>query len=218
MTSIRVRYQTVEFGDVDIHIRSLRDNQQFYDAEGIAEKLGISSATWPLFGIVWGSGEILARYLFDYDVAGKRVLEVGCGIGLASLLLSHRGADITATDYHPEAGNFLAENARLNGDREIPFLRISWADEIEELGKFDLIVGSDLLYETEHVDLLSHFIERHAKPACEVIIVDPGRGNHARFSKRMVAYGYAHTQSLSVHGAALNPPLRAQVLRYIRSA
>ncbi|MAM89829.1 MAG: histidine kinase [unclassified Hahellaceae] len=218
MTSIRVRYQTVEFGDVDIHIRSLRDSQQFYDAEGIAEKLGISSASWPIFGIVWGSGEVLARYLYDIDIAGRRVLEVGCGIGLASLLLNHRGADITATDYHPEAGNFLAENARLNGDRDIPFLRTGWADDDGALGLFDLIVGSDLLYEAEHVDLLSKFIDRHARPRCEVIIVDPGRGNHARFSKRMVALGYVHTQALSVHGAALNPPLRAQVLRYIRSS
>lgn len=218
MTAIRVRYQTLEFGALDIHVRSLRDNQEFYDAEGIAEKLGISSATWPLFGIIWGSGEVLARFLYDHDIVGKRVLEVGCGIGLSSLLLNHRGADITATDYHPEAGIFLAENARLNGDRDIPFLRTGWADGDDSLGRFDMIVGSDLLYEAEHVDLLSSFIDRHARTVCEVIIVDPGRGNHARFSKRMVALGYIHTQSLSVHGAGLDPPLRAQVLRYIRSS
>ena len=37
----------------------------------------------------------------------KRILEVGCGIGLSSLILNRLNADITATDYHPEAEKFL---------------------------------------------------------------------------------------------------------------
>jgi hypothetical protein len=52
MTTLRVRYQTLEFGTTDIHIRSLRDNQEFSDDEGAAAALGISSASWPIFGIV----------------------------------------------------------------------------------------------------------------------------------------------------------------------
>ena len=56
MSSLRFRYQTLEFGNADIHVRSLRDNQQFSDDDDIALKLGISSATWPLFGVVWASG------------------------------------------------------------------------------------------------------------------------------------------------------------------
>jgi predicted nicotinamide N-methyase len=100
----RVRYQTLEFEDVDIHVRALRDNQEYSDDDGEAEKLGISSAQWSLFGVLWASGEALARHLFDYNIEGLRILEVGCGLGLASLVLNHRHADITATDYHPEAG------------------------------------------------------------------------------------------------------------------
>ena len=48
MTAVRFRYQTLEFGDVDIHLRTLRDRQQFDDPGGVAEALGISSATWPV--------------------------------------------------------------------------------------------------------------------------------------------------------------------------
>ena len=59
--------------------------------------------------------------MFEYQVEGLKILEVGCGIGLASLVLNHRLANITATDYHPEAGGFLNANALLNGDRVIPF-------------------------------------------------------------------------------------------------
>ena len=218
MSSLRVRYQTHEFGNTDIHVRTLRDNQQFEDAEGEAEGLGISSATWPLFGIVWASGEVLAHVMHEHDVDGLRVLEVGCGIALASLVLNQRQADITATDYHPEAGRFLRANVDLNAGRAIPFVRTGWEDDDAGLGLFDLIIGSDLLYEQGHVGSLAAFIERHAKPVCEVILVDPGRGHHARFSKKMMGLGYQHSQSRPEQTDYLAAPFRGQVLRYRRAA
>ncbi len=216
MSALRLRYQTLEFGAVDIHVRSLRDNQEFLDPGGVAEKLGISSASWPLFGIVWPSGEVLAHLMFEYEIAGKRILEVGCGIGLTSLVLNHRLADITATDYHPEVGAFLSENVQLNHGRAIPFVRTGWGDAQTALGQFDLIVGSDLLYEREHVELLAGFIDQHARPRCAVVLVDPGRGNHARFSKRMVSLGYRHTQAAPKNVDYLAQPFKGQILSYCR--
>lgn len=217
MASLRIRYQTMEFGHTDIHLRTLRDNQEFSDDDGIAEALGISSATWPLFGIVWPSGEILAHLMSDYQIEGKRILEVGCGIALASLVLNHRHADITATDYHPEAGNFLQANCELNHDEAIPFIRTGWGDEDSGLGEFDLIIGSDLLYERGHAELLTDFINNHAKPHCEVIIVDPGRAHHTHFSKKMVSLGYSHSQSRPDNIDYLAKPFpRGQILRYQR--
>ena len=107
---LRFQYQTIEFGKTDIHLRTLRDNFQYEDINDVAQKLGISSATWPIFGVVWASSEILARIMHTHDIKGKRILEVGCGIGLASLVLKKRLADITATDYHPEVENYLLIN------------------------------------------------------------------------------------------------------------
>ncbi|WP_197712951.1 hypothetical protein [Vibrio rumoiensis] len=46
MTKLRLSYQTVEFGKTDIHLCTLRSNQEFHDPNGTAEKLGISSASW----------------------------------------------------------------------------------------------------------------------------------------------------------------------------
>lgn len=217
MAALRLRYQTIEFGEVDIHVRTLRDNQQFSDEEGVASDLGISSATWPLFGVIWESGEMLARLMMEYQVKGKRILEVGCGIGLASLVLNHRVANITATDYHPEAGPFLMENTRLNNGPEIPFVRTGWSDEDIELGKFNLIIGSDLLYEQEHVDDLSAFIDNHALEECEVILVDPGRGHGNRFSKEMHKLGYASCQMELADTAQMNQSFSGKVLLYKRN-
>lgn len=216
MSSLRLRYQTIEFGDMDIHVRTLRNRQQFSDTDGVAEKLGISSATWPLFGIIWDSGRVLARLMHGYNVDDKRILEVGCGIGLASLVLNARCADITATDFHPEAESFLAENVRLNQGETIPFERTGWGDETDTLGVFDLIIGSDLLYERDHAALLSAFIDDHAKAHCEVIIVDPDRGERARFTRQMVKLGYVHTTGSPLTNDTLTPPFKGRILHYNR--
>lgn len=191
MAAVRIRYRTVEIGAVDLHVRSLRDAQQFDDVGGAAERVGIGSAAWPMFGVIWASGRVLAQLMEKRDVQGLRILEVGCGLGLASLVLHHREADVTATDHHPEAGDFLARNAALNGDEELPYERADWVDLHDTLGAFDLIIGSDLLYEPDHAHDLAGFIGRHARPTCEVVLVDPGRGNQARFTRAMEALGFS---------------------------
>jgi predicted nicotinamide N-methyase len=218
MKPVRVRYQTFEFEDFDIHVRSLRDNQQFSDPLGEASALGISSAQWPLFGVVWTSGKVLAHEMANFPIEEKRILELGCGIGLSSLVLNSRHADITATDIHPEAGSFLAENVSLNHGEPIPFLRTGWNDVGDGLGQFDVVIGSDVLYEKEHIELLAAFIERHAKPACEVILVDPGRSNHAPFSKKMVSLGYEHSQKSLDVADSLTPAFKGKIIRYQRLA
>ena len=217
LPQLRYRYQTLDLGGTAIHVRSLWDQQQFSDTEGAAARLGISSAAWPLFGLIWASGEVLARLMVTLEIEGKRILEVGCGIGLASLVLNQRMADITATDIHPEAGRFIRENTRINQDRPIPFVRTGWSDEVSELGCFDLIIGSDLLYERAHVIPLAGFIHQHAGEHCDVLLVDPGRGHHAPFSKKMVSLGYSHSQERPLYPADVQSMPRGQVLHYHRT-
>ena len=190
MNALRLRYQTLEFATTDIHLCTLRDRNQFYDPEGEAEKLGISSATWPLFGIAWPSGIVLANVMQEYDVANKRILEVGCGIGVSSILLNKRNADITATDYHPSASEFLERNRKLNDLEPINFVRADWSETTNGLGLFDVIIGSDVLYDEFSIKDLASFIERHSKLCCEVILVDPARGNKGKLDKLMHSLGF----------------------------
>jgi predicted nicotinamide N-methyase len=109
-----VETKTYRIGTEDYRIRALRDRQQYWDPEGAAERLGISSASWPLFGLVWPAGLALADEMSRFAVAGRSVLEIGCGLGIASLVLRRRGADVTATDNHPLTAEFLRRNAELN--------------------------------------------------------------------------------------------------------
>ncbi|TDG15831.1 methyltransferase domain-containing protein [Seongchinamella unica] len=214
---MRLRYQTVEFGNLDIHLCSLRDTQQFGDDEGRAEAAGVPEAHWSLFGVLWASGQVLANVMLDFDVAGKRILELGCGTALASLLLNKQQQDITATDYHPDVESLLERNACLNGDPSIPFQQAAWEDGVSVMGRFDLIIGSDVLYEDESVQLLVEFIEAHAEPSCEVVIVDPGRGRVGRFNRQMAAYGFSCEQQQVTGNAQIGEAYRGRILRYQRS-
>jgi predicted nicotinamide N-methyase len=208
---------TYRIGAEDYHIRSLLDRQQFSDPDGRAERAGISSASWPIFGVVWPAGIALAQEMSQFAVAGKSILEVGCGIGLCSLVLQRRGANITASDYHPLAEEFLRYNSDMNGLPPIKYQNAPWAGPNPDLGRFDLIIGSDLLYERGHPALLSAFLARHTESAANVIVADPGRTRCGQFSSKMAAEGYSRTeQRIHFVDANTHSP-RGRIMNFLRS-
>lgn len=196
----------------DLLIRSLLDKNQFHDPLDEALNLGISSATWPLFGLLWPSGTRMAERMALRPVTGERILEIGCGLALSSLVAHRRGADVTASDCHPLSHAFLDHNTQLNGLGPITYRHGLWgtaagredgqpvltqAHDAQVSGLFDLIVGSDILYERDDEGTLAGFIHNHAAAASEIWVVDPNRGNRAAFHKHMARVGFAlHEQVL----------------------
>ncbi len=216
MTSLRFKYNTYEFDNSDIHLRTLRNSQEFEDSNDIAKNLGIHEGTWSLFGVLWPSGEVLARIMFNKKIEGLSILEVGCGIGLPSLILNQRMANITASDSHPLSNSFLNINSDLNQDKRIPFHTCDWKNNTEPIGRFDLIIGSDLLYQRDHCQLLADFINKNSKNKCEVLIVDPGRGNLSNFKKEMIKNGFSLTVSRFQEQDTLEEPYLGQIVTFVR--
>jgi 2-polyprenyl-3-methyl-5-hydroxy-6-metoxy-1,4-benzoquinol methylase len=200
MPGYLVKTETFALGSSDFAIRSLLDRQQYFDPDGLAEAAGISSAAWPLFGMVWPSARMLANAMQTEPIAGLRVLEIGCGLALASLVVHRRLGDITASDCHPLTGDFLAHNACLNGLPPLPYETGNWGHENPRLGLFDLLIASDVLYERSQPEVLAAFIHRHAAPGAQVLLLDPDRGNRNGFCRAMQALGY----SVDVQRAALS--------------
>lgn len=194
MPGYQVKHQTVTIGGWNYDICSLLDNQQYADPQGAAEDAGISASVWPLFGQIWPSARILALAMDSHNIAGKRILEIGAGLALASLVMHRRGGDVTVTDWHPLTETFLRNNLSANGLGALPYHAGNWAlddaDGASGLGRFDLIVGSDVLYERQQPEQLARFIDQHAAPNAEVIIVDPDRGNRSAFGKAMAQLGW----------------------------
>jgi len=209
-------------GVADLHIRSLLDKQQFADPDGLAEALGISSATWPLFGLLWPSGEQLAQHVAQRPlIANERVLEIGCGLALASLVMHRQGVNVTASDCHPLAGRFLQANLDLNHLPPMPYSQGDWAQLSPSAitGRFDLIMGSDVLYERDDGGILPLFIEHHAQATAEVLIIDPDRGNRAAFNRRMQDIGFSLMQtSLKPLVGSPDTAYKGRLLHYTRVA
>jgi len=188
--SYKTRLQSVCIAGVDYQLRTLLDVQQYSDESGAAEALGIDPSAWPMFGVIWPSSRALATYMSSFEHAGKRVLEIGCGLALTSLVLHDQGTNVLATDIHPLAGEFLERNLQLNKLPPMAFTRCDWSCETVDLGKFDLILASDLLYEPDQPVTLAAFMVRHAAPGAKLIVADPGRGNLSRFDRELLSHGF----------------------------
>lgn len=188
----------------DMVIRSLLDHNQYSDPKGIARAAGISEALWPIFGLLWPSGAHLANRVASRDFSdGETMLEMGCGLALSSLVAHRRGLDVTASDIHPMAEAFLLENLRLNALAPMKYFRSAWKElpaPALTLGRFDYLVGSDLLYERDEECVLANYIDRHASDTAEILLIDPNRGNRSVFNKCMAALGFALTETKIVTG------------------
>ena len=218
MPGYNVREIASAIGGHDYRLRVLNDTQQFADPDGHSTRIGISSAQWSLFGQLWPAGRLLAQAMHRFDIAGKRILELGCGIGLASLVLQRRGAEIVATDVHPLAEVFLAYNAALNALPALNYRQFRWSEALPALGSFDVIIASDVLYERDHAELVAGVVERHALPDAEVMVTDPGRGNSARFGRLLEAQGFRMEAERCPMDDADPPPHRGRMLHFRRGA
>jgi predicted nicotinamide N-methyase len=136
----------------------------------------------PYSSVLWRSGVALAHELAGAPLGGMRVVELGCGLGLPSLVAARAGADVLATDADEEALELLERNACENGLR-LETARVEWRapDDLVARGPFDLVLGADVLYERSSVAPLSSLLPRLGD---EVWLADPGRPTAAAFLER----------------------------------
>jgi predicted nicotinamide N-methyase len=209
-------------GVENLQIRSLLDRHQFFDPADEAENLGISCAAWPIFGLLWPSARQLAARLAQRPVNSlERILEIGCGLALTSIVAHRRGANITASDCHPLAAGFLQCNLRLNGLPTMPYLHGQWGSTAppgDLAERYGLIVGSDVLYERDAKGELAKYIAAQVAPVAEVWIIDPDRSNRSAFSQRMLALGFSLTEErLDSAATENNAAYKGRLITYHRS-
>lgn len=112
-------------------------------------------------------------------LTGRRVLELGCGLGLPGLAAAVGGARATLTDWAPEAIVAARDNAARN-DVAIDAFVCDWRapEALVERAPWDLVLLADVLYEERNVApllaLLPHL-------GAEVLLADPGRATAEPF-------------------------------------
>lgn len=216
MSGFSTRNVLLDVSGQPYRLRVLADLQQFGDPDGHAANLGVASAQWSLFGQVWPARQRLAEAMYAFGIEGKRILEPTCGTGLASLTL-RRGADVVASDIHPQAEPFLACIATLDAVPAVYYRQLRW-DVLPAPGRFDAIIVSGVLYKRAQVALIGDVIERYAQPAAEVMITDPGRGHSARLTARLAANGFTLAPGPHAADERAVPGDRIRTLHYQREA
>ena len=145
---------------------------------------GADGRSAPYWAIPWPSGVKLAQALAERDdLAGKRVLELGCGLAIPSIVAARAGARITATDGSPDAVVFAAHNLALN-DVEGEVALADWREggELVEQAPWDLVIASDVLYLRHNVEALLEFLPRLITPGGEALVSDPNRAGGRDFA------------------------------------
>ena len=140
---------------------------------------------------LWPSSLALAHEIASRaeSLRGKTLLELGAGVGLPGLVAQHLGAAVVQTDFDPMALSVCVLNAEVNQIEGVVCRQADWR-EFEDEGRYDFIIGSDILYGVPlHPDLLRIFQTRLA-PGGHVLIADPSRQGSTEFFDNLLALGW----------------------------
>jgi predicted nicotinamide N-methyase len=129
----------------------------------------------PYWADLWPSAQILAAEVRTMRLAGQRVLELGCGLGLVAISATMAGGDVTATDYYDDAILFATLNVAEATGTTINARMVDWTAMPPDLGRFDVVLTSDVLYEPRYAVLVADAIAATLVRGGEAIVADPGR-------------------------------------------
>jgi predicted nicotinamide N-methyase len=170
--------ETVDVGGLTLSILRPRQAEALLSEEAFEHEEFL-----PYWAELWPSGIALARVVRRRDVEGFRVLELGCGLGVPSIVAALGGARVLATDWSPEGLEVAEMNAARNrADLETALVSWAGADLLVRSAPWNLVLGADLLYERRNVDQLLSLLPRLGG---EILLAEPGRPPAARFFEQI---------------------------------
>lgn len=140
----------------------------------ISEADYVKDERLPYWADIWPSSVVLGAWLLDHP-SKQRTLELGCGSGVATTAAAKSGRSVLATDYYDDALLFAKANAILNGGNEPEVRMVDWSDFPTDLGEFDLVLASDVLYEPRYPPMVANAISLALSADGVAIVADPGR-------------------------------------------
>lgn len=160
----------------------------------------------PYWADLWPSAHVLAAEVAGMDLAGRTVLELGCGVALPAVVAAQGGARVLATDWYAPALEFAEANAAANGTR-LRTLLVDWRDPPADLcaqAPFDVVIGADVLYEQRNGVALANLLPALVGPGSRVLIADPRRPHAAELLDRLVETGWTHAAREVRHRARVD--------------
>ena len=155
---------------------------------------------FPLWAKIWEASYLLADQLAQRKVeAGKRYLEIGCGIGVVGIVVSCFGHEVTMTEGDRHALQFAQANARINHCEEARIVELDWNKDVLE-GRFDCIFGSEIVYHERDFDPLLRLFQRLLKPEGEILLSSEARSITVQFYREMQRFYVLDGQKKTLRG------------------
>lgn len=152
----------------------------------------------PYWGQLWPAAPMLAEYVLSDEPGRNRpALEIGCGLGMVSVVSQAMGWQVTATDYDEDALAFTRENGRLNDVGDIRTRLLDWRHP-SLLQRFDRILAADVLYEVRNHQPVIDLVRQLLSGEGVALVVDPDR-KAARTFEDTLAHAGLEWQTCSLH-------------------
>ena len=148
--------------------------------------------------MLWPAAIGLAEHLVKMgpgQLAGKRVLELGCGLGLVGIIAARQGADVTLSDIDDDALETTRKNLALNDAAHVKTEVIDWRSP-PPLEPYRYVIGSDLIFDSRILEPLLRTVDALLDTDGEIIFADPIRTPFTAFLVYAHAHNFEHGQSL----------------------
>lgn len=142
--------------------------------------------------LLWEAAVGLSRWMAARPelVVGKRVLELGTGVGLAGLVARTLGAEVWQTDHQRTALALAEANAIQNGVEGVQRFVGDWRSWTHK-ERYDVLLGADILYERAMHFYLEQLFERNLALGGCLLLSDPGRPQAMEFVAHLEKSGWS---------------------------
>ncbi|MDB5298233.1 MAG: Methyltransferase6 [Phycisphaerales bacterium] len=156
-----------------------------------ARFLNVSADRLPYGVVLWPAAVALAHEVAARGDALReaRVLELGAGTGLPGIVAASLGARVVQTDRQALAMSVCRRNGERNGVGRIEYRLADWA-AWADVDRYDLILGSDILYADAQHPHLRRIFEGNLAAGGTVLLSDPFRADSLRLLEALEAGGW----------------------------
>lgn len=156
----RLTFDRLRFGDKQIRLLKIADLEQYLDGRDPFADV----AQFPFWIRLWDAAMILAYILGSQsDAAGRRLLELGAGLGAPGLAAASAGFTVTISDYEDIIMEFQKVSAAASGLTDIQFAHLDWLQP-PKMKPFDVLAGAEILFRDEFFQPLLNIFSTCLKP------------------------------------------------------
>jgi predicted nicotinamide N-methyase len=131
---------------------------------------------FPFWAQVWPSSKALAEYILDHPeiIKNKKVLELGAGLGLPSLIAARWATSVLCSDHETSAIEFVDLSAQYHQLKNINTCLLDWT-QLPPGMETDVLLLSDINYDPRAFDSQQKLILSFLKKNISILLSTPQR-------------------------------------------